>query len=88
MLSRRRYKAAAAAGYEKYEKYKCFLKGITGIKSINSIGVCPEENWEYDINRYTEKPTDKCYDIAKNHKSVKYRRVKHDFDHLQECLKH
>jgi len=68
-------------------KYDSGAQIRTGIKSINSIGVCPEENWEYDINRYREKPTDKCYDIAKNHKSVKYRRVKQDFDHLQECLR-
>ncbi len=57
-----------------------------GIKSVNSIGVCPETLWPYDIGKFTEKPNAKCYDIAKNNTSIKYERIKHDFDHMQDCL--
>ena len=57
-----------------------------GIKSINTVGICSESDWAYDINKFTIKPSSNCYELAKNHKSVKYERVKHDFDHLQDCI--
>uniref|UniRef100_A0A6C0LZS7 Peptidase C1A papain C-terminal domain-containing protein n=1 Tax=viral metagenome TaxID=1070528 RepID=A0A6C0LZS7_9ZZZZ len=46
-----------------------------GIKSINKIGVCPEKIWPYDIEKFTQKPDKKCYNIAKNHKSIEYHKV-------------
>jgi C1A family cysteine protease len=46
-----------------------------GIKSINGVGVCEEKDWPYDIAQFTVKPTDECYDFAKEHHSVKYERV-------------
>jgi len=57
-----------------------------GIKSINKIGVCPETDWPYDISTFTTKPSDKCYEVAKNHKSVKYEKIVHEFEHLQDCI--
>ena len=35
-----------------------------GIKSLNTTGICPEKDWKYDINKFTEKPPQKCYDEA------------------------
>jgi len=46
-----------------------------GIKSINSIGVCPEDMWPYDITKFTNKPNANCYTTAKDHYTVKYKRV-------------
>ena len=57
-----------------------------GIKSINKVGVCPETEWPYDISTFTTKPANNCYETAKNHKSVKYERLVHEFEHLQDCL--
>ena len=57
-----------------------------GIKSINKLGVCPETMWPYDITKFTEKPSEDCYEYAQNHKAVKYQRVKQDLYHLKSCL--
>ena len=35
-----------------------------GIKSVANQGVCPESEWEYNIEKFTEKPQQKCYDDA------------------------
>lgn len=58
-----------------------------GMKSINSIGVCPEQYWQYDISKFREKPPTQCYEIAENHKTIKYKRVSQTIEQLQECLK-
>lgn len=57
-----------------------------GIKSINSIGVCSEDDWPYDINKFTEKPSENCYNFAESHKTVNYKRVLQTVDHINECL--
>ena len=57
-----------------------------GIKSINKIGVCPEDKWPYDISKFTEKPKYECYEIAKNHRSVQYKRVQQKIDQLKSAL--
>src|SRR6059036_708145 len=33
-----------------------------GIKSVNTLGACPENEWPYDITKFTQKPPQKCYD--------------------------
>lgn len=57
-----------------------------GIKSINTTGVCPETDWPYDISKFTYKPTQNCYDIAKNDRSLKYRRVQQSLDQIKLAL--
>jgi C1A family cysteine protease len=57
-----------------------------GVHCINSIGVCPENNWPYDINKYTEKPSDDCYELAKNHKSVSYQAVEQTIEQLRAAI--
>ena len=57
-----------------------------GIKSINTQGIVPEKLWPYDISKFTEKPSDKLYEEAKNHLAVKYSRVVQDIDHIKEAL--
>lgn len=47
-----------------------------GIKSINSIGVCSETDWPYDISTFTQKPSEYCYAVAKNHRTVIYKNLK------------
>jgi len=57
-----------------------------GIKSINKQGVCEEELWVYDISKFAQKPTDKCYKDGLNHLSVEYRRVDQRLDQMKTCL--
>ena len=46
-----------------------------GMKCMNKIGMCEEKDWPYDITKFTEKPTEMCYEFAKKHCSIKYQRV-------------
>jgi hypothetical protein len=57
-----------------------------GIKSISIDGVCSEDMWKYDITKFTECPTQECYDDAKNHKSIEYKRVVQSLEQLKQCL--
>src|SRR5919199_2009735 len=31
-----------------------------GVKSIAAQGVCPENEWPYDIAKFTDRPSDRC----------------------------
>jgi len=57
-----------------------------GIKSISVDGVCSEDMWKYDITKFTECPTQECYEQAKNHKSIEYKRVVQSLEQLKQCL--
>jgi len=57
-----------------------------GIKSINKVGVCPETMWAYDISKFTEKPTEACYNIAKQHTTIQYKRVLQNMSQLKGAL--
>ena len=57
-----------------------------GIKTINKIGVCPETLWPYDISQFTIKPKYECYELAKHHRSVQYKRVLPTLDQLKSGL--
>lgn len=46
-----------------------------GIKSINTLGVCPETEWTYDINKFTWKPDGNSYNDALKTKSLQYQRL-------------
>lgn len=57
-----------------------------GIKSINKIGVCPSALWPYDIENFSEKPTQNCYEDAKCHRAVHYVAVPQRLDQIRSCL--
>ncbi len=46
-----------------------------GIKVLSRVGVCPEVDYVYDINKFAYKPSDIAYSDASKHKSVEYRRL-------------
>lgn len=56
------------------------------IKTIYNDGVVSEEMWPYNIENFTTEPSVECYENAKLHKCVSYKRVEQDFTDLQECL--
>jgi C1A family cysteine protease len=57
-----------------------------GMKSLNKLGVCPEDEWPYQVTKFRNKPTAKCYKDAAHHQALVYRRVLQDLHQLQGCL--
>lgn len=55
-------------------------------KTINQTGVCHESLWPYIISKYTIRPTKRCYEDAKTHKSIEYKSVNQDINDLKSCL--
>ena len=57
-----------------------------GIKTIHKIGVCNEKLWEYDIDKFKDKPPTLCYTQAKKYKSIKYYKLEQNINNLKHCL--
>jgi C1A family cysteine protease len=58
-----------------------------GIKSVSTTGICPESMWTYDISKFTDKPSEECYEEAKkDHHVVKSHRVIKTLDSMKGCL--
>jgi C1A family cysteine protease len=70
-----------------------------GIKSLNKLGVCPEDQWQYDDTppanenepwpadaRAGKKPTPDCYKDALTNEATSYQRVIQEIDQLKGCL--
>jgi C1A family cysteine protease len=55
-------------------------------KTINKTGVCHESLWPYIISKYTIKPTKRCYDDAKTHKSIEYKSLDQNLNDFKSCL--
>ncbi len=53
-----------------------------GIKTLKNDGACAEKLWPYLIQRFSETPSQKCYDEAKEHCIVSYHRI----NNLREML--
>lgn len=47
----------------------------SGIKCLADLGVCAETVWPYDIERFTEKPSDEAYREASDHQVLASKRV-------------
>jgi C1A family cysteine protease len=46
-----------------------------GIKTLKNEGVCAETLWPYLIERFDDKPAEKCYREAKGHTITSYHRI-------------
>jgi C1A family cysteine protease len=57
-----------------------------GIKSVASQGACPETEWPYDTNKFTEKPSQKCYGDALKTRAQSYSRVARTLNQMKGCL--
>ena len=57
-----------------------------GIKTVNRVGVCPEPMWPYDVTKFADKPSEECYDEAKKHHSLSYKRVHQTKEQIKQCL--
>ncbi|MBD2301213.1 C1 family peptidase [Nostoc sp. FACHB-190] len=45
------------------------------MKAMVTFGVCPEEYWPYNEDKFNEEPTSFCYSFAENYKTIKYFRL-------------
>jgi C1A family cysteine protease len=57
-----------------------------GIKSIAKLGSCPETDWPYDIDKFTDKPTADCFEEALPHRAVQYSRIVQTLNQMKGCL--
>src|SRR5439155_15153646 len=57
-----------------------------GIKTVAKVGVCPEDEWPYDIARFKDEPPANCYRDAAKHQAIVYRSVLQSLHQLQGCL--
>jgi C1A family cysteine protease len=57
-----------------------------GIKSVNKQGVCTEDDWKYDIERFTEKPPSSCFESALNNQALAYKRIPQSLNQMRGCL--
>jgi C1A family cysteine protease len=57
-----------------------------GIKCVANQGDCPENNWPYEIEKFTRKPTPECYKVATRYKAVGYQRVAQILNQMKSCL--
>jgi C1A family cysteine protease len=67
-----------------YEDSGCSIRDA--IKCVAKDGVCDEEEWPYNISRFTEKPTTHCYTDALLHRIVSYHRISTILNDMKSCL--
>jgi len=56
------------------------------IKTIIKTGICDEKLWEYDIDKFKDKPHILCYTQPKEYKTIKYLKLTQKINDLKACL--
>src|ERR1700730_2202214 len=57
-----------------------------GIKSVAQQGVCPEQEWPYDISKFMQKPPANAYQDALKDRAVSYQLVVQNLNQMKGCL--
>ena len=57
-----------------------------GIKSVNMQGICTEQEWPYNIYKFTVKPDNRWYEEGKKNHRVAYKRINMHLDEMKNCL--
>ena len=57
-----------------------------GIKSVVREGFCPEAEWPYDVERFSERPPPRCYSDALRERVTSYLRLDRSLTPLLTCL--
>jgi C1A family cysteine protease len=57
-----------------------------GIKSVNSQGVCREDLYPYNVEKFADKPSEAAYKNAKKHRALTYHRLSNDLATLKTAL--
>jgi len=46
-----------------------------GMKSLKKFGVCTEQLWPYDVDKFDDKPAEQCYTDAEKRKILTYQKL-------------
>ncbi|MDQ6651014.1 MAG: C1 family peptidase [Actinomycetota bacterium] len=57
-----------------------------GIKTVNKQGVCPEDEWPYDLAKFTDAPPASAYADALANRATSYQRVARNLAQFRGCL--
>lgn len=57
-----------------------------GMKSVATQGVCPEDEWPYDITKFADQPPANCVQDALQNKALLYQRVARNLPQMKGCL--
>lgn len=57
-----------------------------GMKVISKMGIPEEKYWEYDINKFSDKPSQESLIKALNHIVILYKRLDKDLNQMKQCL--
>lgn len=57
-----------------------------GIESLQICGVCQESEWNYDISKFTIKPSEQCYINALNNIVLQVNNVNNDIFNMKNSL--
>jgi C1A family cysteine protease len=58
-----------------------------GVKSVANLGVCPESEWPYDIDKFANKPGTQCFKDATKCQAVGYQRLDStNLNQLKGCI--
>jgi len=57
-----------------------------GILSLKQSGICSETSWPYDISKFTNKPSPKCYLEALKHKALSVCNVSQNINTMKNSL--
>jgi C1A family cysteine protease len=57
-----------------------------GIKTVAKQGACKEDTWPYDIGRFRNKPSSRCYSEAEKYQAILYLKVTQTLSQLKGCL--
>ena len=55
---------------------------------IHTLGVCSEDCWPYNEGEFTQKPNEKSFEMALQHKSRSYTRLHNDLCQLKTALQY
>ena len=58
-----------------------------GIKAVSKKGICTEQLWPYDIEKFDDKPTEECYIDAKQRLIKNYQKITLVYD-MVDALNH
>ena len=58
-----------------------------GLKSLSKFGVCTEQLWPYDLDKFDDRPTDECYEDAKKRIILKYQKLISNY-YITQVLNH
>lgn len=57
-----------------------------GVKALTLYGVCEEQLWPYDINKFKVTPDSHCYKDGLLHKAITYEHVTQTEESMKSCL--